>query len=70
MNEKEFTKLYGNKALFRPQEVADMFSCSLSHIYVLIDDETLEVNRDTEGDKTKPIRIQRASILAYLGMAG
>lgn len=66
MKEKEFTRLYGNKALFRPSEVADMFSCSLSHIYELVDDETLKVIRDATGGKVKPIRIKRASVLAYL----
>ena len=66
MKEKEFTKLYGKAALFKPTTVKEMFECSLSHVYALIDDEILAVNRDADGFKTMPIRIKRASILAYL----
>lgn len=66
MNEKEFEKIYGSKAVFRPQAVADMLDCSLSHIYNLIDRQALEVIRDADGYKAMPIRIRRASILKYL----
>lgn len=66
MSEKEFEKLYGAKALFRPGAVADILDCSLSHVYNLIDREELEVIRNGDGSKAMPIRVKRGSILTYL----
>ena len=67
MEEREFNEMFGKKKLlFKPKEVADMFSISLSQVYDLVDDGVLKVTRDVNGKKIKPIRILRKSVLAYL----
>ena len=66
MTEADFNKQYGEKNLFFVKELPDILCVSLSQIYELIDDGTLEVIRDDKGKKRMPIRVYRASILKYL----
>lgn len=66
MDEREFERLFGKKLLFRPTEVAEMFSMSASQVRELVDDEMLQVVRDINGNKIKPLRILKKSILWYL----
>ena len=70
MDEREFERLFGKKLLFRPAEVAAMFSMSASQIRDLVEDEVLQVVRDINGNKVKPQRILKKSILWYLKQAG
>lgn len=62
----EFNKLFGKKLLFRPMEVADMLSLGLSTVYEKIDEGIFDVTRDVAGNKIKPVRILRKSIIRYL----
>lgn len=66
MDDNEFTAMFGKKLLFRPGEVAEMFSMSKSQISEMIETSTLLVVRDDNGQKVTPIRILRKSIIRYL----
>jgi hypothetical protein len=64
----DWQSLVPAKNLLRVQEVAHMLSCSVDHVYNLLDEGALKVAVDirTQGARRSCPRVLRASVLEFL----